>query len=67
MSIKAYKGFNADMTCRGFQYEEGKEYSTDKAVEALSRNVDNAAGTGAFLLTNPPLKPFALAPSGAGQ
>ena len=31
MSIKAYKGFNKDMTCRGFQYEEGKEYETDKA------------------------------------
>ena len=23
---KAYKGFNADMTCRDFQYEEGKTY-----------------------------------------
>lgn len=30
--IKAYKGFNKDMTCRGFQYEEGKEYHTDKAM-----------------------------------
>ena len=30
--MKAYKGFNKDMTCRGFQYEEGKEYETDKAV-----------------------------------
>ena len=29
--IKAYKGFNKDMTCRGFQYEEGKEYETEKA------------------------------------
>ena len=29
--MKAYKGFNPDMTCRGFQYEEGKTYETDKA------------------------------------
>ena len=26
-----YKGMNSDMTCRGFQYESGKEYETDKA------------------------------------
>ena len=31
MSIKAYKGFNKDMTCRGFRYEEGKEYETEMA------------------------------------
>ena len=30
--VKSYKGFNKDMTCRGFQYEEGKEYETSKAV-----------------------------------
>nr|DAH21329.1 MAG TPA: hypothetical protein [Bacteriophage sp.] len=30
-SIKGYKGFDKDMTCRGFQYEEGKEYETDEA------------------------------------
>ena len=29
--MKAYKGFNKDMTCRNFQYEEGKIYETDKA------------------------------------
>ena len=27
--VKAYKGFNRDMTCRGFQFEEGKIYKED--------------------------------------
>lgn len=31
-TIKGYKGFNPDLTCRDFQYEVGKEYETDKAV-----------------------------------
>ena len=29
--LKTYKGFNKDMTCRGFQFEEGKEYKEEKA------------------------------------
>ena len=29
--IKGFKGFNKDMTCKGFQYEEGEEYETDEA------------------------------------
>ena len=32
--IRAYKGFNRDMTCKGFQFEEGKEYELPEGVEA---------------------------------
>ena len=28
-AVKSYKGFNKDMTCRDFQYEEGKEYEEE--------------------------------------
>jgi len=33
--MKAFKGFNRDMTCRGFQYKEGETFETDK-VELCS-------------------------------
>ena len=32
--IKAYKGFNKDMTCRGFQFREGETYELPEGVAA---------------------------------
>ena len=31
-TIKSYKGMDKNMQCKGFQYEVGKTYETDKAV-----------------------------------
>jgi hypothetical protein len=30
-SMRTFKGFNKDLTCRGYQYEEGKEFHTERA------------------------------------
>lgn len=29
--MRAFKGFNKDLTCRGYQYEQGKEFHTERA------------------------------------
>lgn len=34
--MKAYKGFDKDMKCRGFQYEEGKAYETSGNIKACN-------------------------------
>ena len=38
--MKAYKGFNKDMTCRGFQYESGNTYE-----EPTAKLCDSGAAT----------------------
>ena len=35
--MKGYKAFNKDMTCRGFQYEIGKEYEMDGEIIPCKR------------------------------
>ncbi len=41
--IKAYKGFNKDMTCRDFRYEEGKNTKKKKpkrvAVDSMHASI----------------------------
>lgn len=33
--MTTFKGFNKDMTCRGFQYEEGNEYEENEAIARI--------------------------------
>lgn len=43
--MKLFKGFNEDMTCRDFQYEEGKTYEMERQEEReYQRNVQLERG-----------------------
>lgn len=48
-TTKAYKAFDKDMTCRGFQYEVGKEYEMDGVIKC---------GHGGFHACESPLELF---------
>ena len=42
--MKAYKGFNTDMTCRGFQFKEGETYEEQNAELALEKGLVSEDG-----------------------
>ena len=35
--IRGFKGFNSDMTCRGFKYDEGKDYEEQGDISVCSK------------------------------
>ena len=55
--MKAYKGFNKDLQCRGFQYEPGKSYE-EKEAQLCDRG---------FHACEKPLDVFGYYPPGEGS
>lgn len=61
-----YKGMNMDMTCQGFQYEQGKEYEHDGPVKCCPSQSDLDSGAGGFHACEYPLDVFGYyAPAGS--
>ena len=50
-TITAYKAFDMNMKCRGFQYEVGKEYELDGEIECCSRGFTLASTRWMFYFT----------------
>ena len=57
-----YKGMNMNMTCRGFQYEQGKEYEHTGPVKCCPDQEDLDNGAGGFHACEYPLDVFGYYP-----
>ena len=56
--VKGYKGFNKDMTCRGFQFVEGKTYKHNGGVKCCPGRDDISNGKGGFHFCENPIDIF---------
>ncbi|TAM97294.1 MAG: hypothetical protein EPN45_19535, partial [Rhizobiaceae bacterium] len=56
--VIAYKGFNADWTCQGFQYAIGQTYRHDGEVKCCPQKADLNRGAGGFHACQHPLNVF---------
>ena len=66
-TITAYKGFNQDLTCRGFQYEVGATYKHDGEVVACPNPSDIERGAGGFHACEHPLDVFRYYPPSSSR
>ena len=57
-----YKGMNMNMTCQGFQYEQGKEYEHNGPVKCCPSQEDLDNGAGGFHACEYPLDVFSYYP-----
>ena len=56
--MKAYKAFNSDMTCRGFQYKEGETYKMDGDIKLCERGFHACENPLDVLTYYPPTSPI---------